>query len=148
MMTETDKAYLAAFIDGEGSISLNQCHRGESRTKSYVLRLRITNTDRSVLEWIAATVGHGAIIVKKRCKAKNGMTRPAWEWYLANKRASALLQEILPYMKIKRKQAELGIEYCESIGITPHNQRLCEDIVSYRRSCKDKMGLLNHPTFI
>lgn len=143
-MTETDKAYLAAFIDGEGSISLNLTHTGvTTKTTSYVLRVRVTNTNLAVLEWIRDTVQYGNIISKKRYPSKSGMTKPAWEWYLTNSKASILLEQILPYMKVKKLQAETGIDYCRSIGLTSGSQKLSEDIVRFRQTCRDKMIMLN-----
>lgn len=46
-MTETDLAYIAGFIDGEGCIGLSP--RNKQRTRCYPY-LRVANTDKKILE--------------------------------------------------------------------------------------------------
>jgi len=103
-LRETDKAYIAGFLDGEGTIT---CTVKEGRWPS--LRVLIYNTDQRVLQWMLAHY--------------DGSVRPHSGWEDGQKRVYAfaptvparmrLLKEILPYLKLKRSQAMIGIRMLE-----------------------------------
>lgn len=57
----TDAAYIAGFIDGEGTISLSRKHRGDNRQ----LVISISNTERELLDYVKHAVGAGRITNKK-----------------------------------------------------------------------------------
>lgn len=100
----TDKAYIAGFLDGEGTIT---CTVKEDRWPS--LRVLIYNTDRRVLRWMA--------------ERYDGIIRPHSGWQEGQKRVYAfvptvparrrLLKDVLPYLKVKRLQARIGIRMLE-----------------------------------
>lgn len=56
-LTETEKAYLAGFIDGEGYIGLTNAG---SKNVSKRIRLSITNTNGVVLRYIKDLIGFGS----------------------------------------------------------------------------------------
>ena len=102
LASSTDLAYLAGFIDGEGSI-------GTTRTgarRQVVGRLTITNTDLAMLKMLQAKYG-GSITRQPRS------ANPEWKPYCAitwtNRGALRVLEAVLPYLIIKRRQAELCI---------------------------------------
>lgn len=101
--SEVEKAYAAALLDGEGSIS-PQFSRG------YSLRVSITSTDFAVLNFLLVTWG-GKIYASV---VKPGR-RPIWQWCLNGHKAKPFLVDVLPHMKIKRRQAELGLRFIETL---------------------------------
>lgn len=60
-MTNTEIAYLAGIIDGEGSIMLTKYHKSEYPSPC----ISISSTDLELLEWIKEKVGSGRITRKK-----------------------------------------------------------------------------------
>ena len=63
MYTERDAAYFAGFFDGEGSVSIEFSHSNKLGKQLYHLRLCVTNTDRSILEYLQERFG-GSISAK------------------------------------------------------------------------------------
>ncbi len=99
-LRDVDAAYLAAFIDGEGCIILAR------RTYGLSMRLHATNTDTSVLEWIAEITGTGQVLRQSRGNEKHNAS---YHWQVHGLAAASVLRQILPYIRIKRAQAELAI---------------------------------------
>lgn len=108
-MTETDKAYLAGIIDGEGSIVLKRS-RIRSKTSDavwtyYRLELRVGNTSIELLEWIKQFGGNYYYE-----KTKDGQ-KPRYQWCITTRGAAEILEEVLPYLIIKREKAEAAIYF-------------------------------------
>ena len=57
LQDQTDAAYIAGLIDGEGTVILTRRHRSENRQ----LVVSISNTDRPLLEYVLDTVAAGKI---------------------------------------------------------------------------------------
>ena len=116
-LPETFWAYLAAFIDGEGSVSM--CQNGP--------RLIISNTDLSVLEWIKNSLGAGYIQVLQR-KGRLSV-KPCYNLTFGSNPIRTILPRVIPYMRIKRRRAELLIEYLSAVvprGGSGYNQNFDE----------------------
>ena len=102
-----DAAYVAGFLDGEGSIML--IGHGTWR-ESIGLRVVIAQSEknRAILDWISKITNIGNSTLKKAQNSKqdNGLT-----WACHADAAEGLLIQLLPFLKIKKKQAELGIKF-------------------------------------
>lgn len=108
-MTSTEIAYIAGLIDGEGSIGIYAFNKSKVRPhKTFGLVMTITNTYLPVLLWIRENLG-GTLKSAGGLKSR----RPCWhlQWY--GKKASAVLELTVPYMRIKKRQAELAIAFIE-----------------------------------
>lgn len=98
-------AYLAAMIDGEGSISII---RSKDRGKGffrYRLSLYVTNISQPLMDWL---VGHfsGSVFNSIRPSGKNVMT-----WRAKDISVDLILRRCLPYMIVKREQALLALTF-------------------------------------
>lgn len=92
-------AYMAGFVDADGSISITTV----SKAKVYVTKITVTNCDERVM-WLFRDEFGG----KVRCREwKNKNWRPGYEWTLTSVKAQTVIKLILPYLRIKRKQAFL-----------------------------------------
>lgn len=60
-LSETDAAYLAGLIDGEGTIALTRLHHGQNRQ----LVIAVSSTVRSLLEWVLHSMRVGKITSKR-----------------------------------------------------------------------------------
>ncbi len=96
-MKRTDiLAYTAGIIDGEGCINLN-------KTK---LRVTVSNTKEWLCQWLRMRYG-GCIGVEKNNKPSNWAV--SYRWYINGKQAGVFLKMILPYLNLKKPQAEIAI---------------------------------------
>jgi hypothetical protein len=104
-MTNDEAAYIAGFIDGEGCISIYPCN-SKKDNPSFTPRIIITNLDSAVLAWIQEIVGGGNLYKKKKYKEHH---RQAYSLQLTAGVTIPLLKRILPYLKVKTKQAKLAL---------------------------------------
>lgn len=105
MSSEADLAYMAGIIDGEGSLVARNYWAPRSTHPAVVCRLRVFNTNRGLIDWIAerwpGRIYHGKIIPHQKI---------VWVWETKALRARNLVLQIFPYLKIKQRQAEILIE--------------------------------------
>jgi len=111
-LTEVQAAYLAGLVDGEGSILIAKAREGRN-----TWRLTISSTYRPVLEWCLLTIGAGSIVRANRYNPKHA-TAYWWQCYSWN--AKAVLEQLLPYMLIKREKAKQMIQELDRIGTRAH----------------------------
>jgi len=116
-LSETDKAYIAGFIDGEGSISIKRWKSKPSHQESWGTHIQITSVERNILEYISKKAGQGKIIKIKLSNYRGRENqRDYYKIAISSRRAVILLKAILPYLKIKQRQAEIAIEFQKLIG--------------------------------
>lgn len=109
MITETNLAYIAGMLDGEGCISINKRKDKEyKRGHSFYANLRITNTYLPVLLWIQDQFGGLGSIVEQPRKENR---KRCWQWKVATNQAAAVCKMLLPYLRIKKRQAEILVEF-------------------------------------
>ena len=103
-----DAAYLAGFWDGEGSFMLH----GRSGTGSIAFRAAVVGTKVEVINWVKEITGIGVIIHHKD-------PNPNWAekhlWWVNGDGAWSFTKQLLPYLKLKRLQAELAIAFQERL---------------------------------
>ena len=100
-------AYTAGIIDGEGCIRINKRHSNRCRVGFELqLNVRVRNTNEWLIRWLQFQFG-GSI----RSDKQKGNRKDAWEWCLGTRQALEFLKQILPYLQIKRPQAELAVEF-------------------------------------
>lgn len=106
-MSEFEQAYAAGLFDGEGHVGIVVVKNGRGEVY-HRLMLNVTNTNIEVIHWLFDR-WDGAIH-NPRYFAKEEW-RTAHRWTVSDGRASKFLQDVLPYLIIKKEQAELGIEF-------------------------------------
>lgn len=106
-----DKAYLAGIIDGEGSLYVASASL-PSGTKSYSARLSVDQSNEEFIRWVASMFGVGCVaeVTKKSSLGK----KRAFAWRASCKEAASVLRAVIPYLKIKKRQAELLLELEEN----------------------------------
>ncbi|MBE6054875.1 MAG: hypothetical protein E7212_13425 [Clostridium sartagoforme] len=116
-MLETEKAYIAGIIDGEGSIMLQKFHFNEFPAPC----VSIASTSLELLKWIKETIKKGTIITKKNYNPE--VHKDCYSYVLRRNDAIYLIKEIYPYLIIdaKRKRAELILRNYKAL--TPRNGR-------------------------
>lgn len=136
MRKETDLAYIAGFLDGEGSISITR----NSKNGQLLLRVCIVQTQKEVLEWIQAVMGVGGTLYKRSRNGSLG-NKPCYVvcWAAAN--AARVLEFVEPYLKVKRLQAETALEFQKTMGGC--GVRVTEAVKQRREDFRNQLQLIN-----
>ena len=92
-------AYAAGIIDGEGSFFLGPA----GKDRHVAMCLQVANTNADIIHWLQRTFGGGmsqAHPASPRCKIP-------FQWMLTSRGVRKILPALLPYLIIKRRQAEI-----------------------------------------
>ena len=100
-MDEKILSYMAGIIDGEGCIAIN----GSERKQQLVIT--VANSSELLIQWITLHFGgHVGIDYRENEKHRN-----SYWWRLYGHATEPFLKSILPYLIIKKPQAELVLEF-------------------------------------
>lgn len=128
-------AYMAGFFDGEGWIYIVKTKPYKLRrmiSNRYYLYVGIGNTNQEIIEWIKDRVG-GNILSEV---GKNGLM---YRWHLASIKAKDFLEKILPYLKIKKPQAILAIDFQNKCGGYVGRKGLSKEQINTREFYRSKI---------
>lgn len=104
-MKKVDFAYIAGIVDGEGSIGIY--NRADHPNSQMYMRVTVGNTEEWLLQWLKFNFG-GYISTTQHETSGN---RKVSQWTVTALKALYFLELILPYLRIKRPQAEIAIEF-------------------------------------
>jgi hypothetical protein len=105
-------AYLAGVMDSDGCIAITKAKKGTVGTNRmvnprYVLRITITNTSMDLMQWLTENFGGG-----RRAKQRSKQIhKPTFDWIYDNGKAIEILELVKPYLVVKKRQADIGIEF-------------------------------------
>ena len=141
-MNEADKAYTAGIIDGEGSISLvvhtsRRTKSGRPATSPKLL-IQVSMTSYEVINWLVETWGVGNAYLFPKREAHH---KQAWSWRVRGAPAAEILTQILPYMKAKKPQAELGIKAASMKGAA--GKKIGDETMAIHLEMREQMMQLN-----
>jgi len=148
-------SYLAGFIDADGSITITierskrKTKTGEKLQEQYCVKLSAHNCKIEPIQMLSEEFGGGKIRFKKTGKAKNHDNwRPCYEWMITKNKAALAIKLLLPFLLIKKKQAELclqldKIKKTHSASKRRWNPELNEKINNQFVLLKSEVNLLN-----
>jgi hypothetical protein len=114
-LQDSEAAYVAGIIDGEGTITLTRIHRGENRRPV----VSISSTERPLLEYVRLVVGAGRITNKRRSRTHHSAS---FAYVISSRNALCLLSQVTPYLHTyKLNRANLLLT--EYLRLTPRNGR-------------------------
>ncbi len=137
---ETDRAWLAALIDGEGCISIFEAKSAHGSGSSYPPIMQVRMCDRECIDKAMALVGSESDNPAQYPPSMEGQ-RPAYQWRIHGRKAADTIAEIYPFLLIKRKQAVVawnhqavrdGYETKRGVKIPAaalEKQQLCKEIM-------------------
>jgi hypothetical protein len=135
-LEETEKAYLAGILDGEGYIGLQK-----SAVGVHSVRVAVHTTSETLAKWIHNTTKCGKKVQER--EQKKWRRQKTFEWRVFGKEADLVLSWVLPYMRVKGQHAILarqyqamsqerkracGAEYCELLKAL-NNRKTWERVV-------------------
>ena len=132
--SDTEAAYAAGILDGEGSIQFTRIRR--SRWPSPTVS--VASTDRELLEWLRSRVG-GTIIQKRTYKPQHSRS---YDLKLTDRRALQFLDIVRPFLVIRRKIARCDMLLSEYEACTPRNGRYSDDMASRKRELIERFASL------
>jgi hypothetical protein len=120
-LSKTSWAYLAGILDGEGSISISRsfAYRVAHNKKYYCygLKVIISNTDTKLIKWLQRNIGGLVCVSSKPKKRETTLVRQrkiCYRWTPSTHELSKkFLLAILPYMRMKRRQAILALQFID-----------------------------------
>jgi hypothetical protein len=110
-MTETDKAYLAGLLDGEGCLHISEQNRKMTPVPVYAGHVIITQGEAQadVLRKYQSELKIGSI--------QSNLDRGGnvvYHWRICAKAAEKFVRLVLPYLVIKTEQAKIFLEFRET----------------------------------
>ena len=105
-MEEKVLSYMAGIVDGEGCIAIN----GSEHKQQLVVT--VANSNEPLIRWIALHFGgHTNINYSENEKHRN-----SYCWRLYGHQTEGFLKSILPYLIVKKSQAELVLEFLKILS--------------------------------
>lgn len=139
-LADTDLAYTAGLLDGEACITLEPPGiAANGRRKAGRVRIIVYMITPDVLRWLRDSYGG---YFRERGSRQPGQ-RPIYHWGLDGKSAGLLLTHLLPYMRVKDKQAEVAIAFYETQLARPSEWYLNPSYVAALKRLKAEMLVLN-----
>lgn len=108
-VSETEKAYIAGLLDGEGCISViraDQTKRSRHKSPSYRLVVSIYNTNKVMMDWLEQRVNG----CRYHNRQKSERHKICHIINIESQSAERFLIEMQPYIIAKSKQLQLGLE--------------------------------------
>jgi len=139
-MKKEDKIYLAGFLDG-ANFTITKC-KDLKGCVYYQPSINAYSSSKEILEWCKKVTNLGHVVCRKARSPKHS---DSYEWQVRGYKVEKLLKEIYPYLKIKRKHAELLLQWCKRKKGSPYTE---EDltIVNQIRELNKKGNLLRAHT--
>lgn len=109
-MKDTEAAWIAGLVDGEGCLFINRQRansRSDLRTDGYRIYLKVSMGDRKTVARLRKLAGVGVVYANAKSKWND-----SFSWTVPPAELPALLEELLPYLVTKKKEAQLGLQFC------------------------------------
>jgi hypothetical protein len=111
--TESECAYLAGYIDADGTIRLGKRKGSRNGKTYYVLCVMVTGTNREPLDWMKAKWG-GSVGSHGKVGPRTGAViarKPCYAWQVSARKAGAVLAVVAPFLIVKKRQCATGLQF-------------------------------------
>ena len=109
-----ENAYYAGFFDGEGSVSI--CRHYENK-KTLVTIVSISQVDPRPLHRLKEKYGGSLMLLKNKPAKAGGTSKPIWRWQVSNRQIEPFLQDIYPYLVVKKDEVELALSIRKTMRV-------------------------------
>jgi hypothetical protein len=137
-MKEFEKGYIAGAIDGEGNIAIGKRMPKRCINPSYTCHVKVSNTDRRMVDWIHSIVGKGSICSPTKREGR----KQIHNWTICDREAEEFLLEMLPYFVIKKEQALIVLNFRDTF-VKMYPQGTPKEILSEREKYFKKLQELH-----
>lgn len=141
-MTEQEKIWVAGFFDGEGCVTIRKPYKTKKGTAGYTLAVTVSQKNKPILDWLKEEWG-GCVVQQMKGSG-------VWAWRITSLSAGIFLLDIVDYLRLKKAQAQLGIELQKSKRNIPRvdgSNRLgipaSEEYLAYCESIRSQIREIN-----
>lgn len=135
-MLDTEKAYIAGIIDGEGSIMLIRFHKNQQPAPC----ISIASTSLELLDWVKSKTGIGQIKSKKNYD--NTKHQDSYTYTIKYDDAIKLLEDITPFLVIPQKKNRAQLILDDYKAVTPRNGRYSKELIQQKQAFYEKFMAL------
>ena len=122
-------SYLACLVDTEGCITISN-----GRKWHYQLIVRVAMYDKEPMELMVDTFGGSVKPTNRQDK------KPCWCYTATGERALTIVVELIPYLLVKRKEAEIAIIFQGGMVSYKHSKKtIPQEEIDFRDLCFQKM---------
>jgi len=111
-------AYLAGAIDSDGCIEITKGQKNDRPNPTYRIRLRVNQFDGRMVDYLYGAFGGFLITSYNKLRKKNYYT-----WQIECNKAYYILNRLIPFLRIKKKQAEIAVRFQQHINKRKENTR-------------------------
>ena len=136
-------SYLAGLVDGEGTIAIKKRDGRDGKSPQYELFLQVVQKDGVVIDWLYGVFG--GMVRRNKCTNPSGELTHIYEWRTQNNKAYELVKHILPFLIVKKEQAQVALQFGNRIRVAcgrdedGRRTRLSEYELSERERLKQKL---------
>lgn len=127
--------WAAGFFDGEAFIGISRGITASTQRPCHQVLLDVAQKNREVLDVLVDLFGGKVRVGKNWCG-------PIYCWRLNGQHAYRALAEVQPYLIGKRRQAELAIEFGQTL-VGRQGQRISDDTLARREAIHTELRVLN-----
>jgi len=134
-LTKTELAYMAGIFDGEGWVGVNTSRPyGAHKSPRYSLVMGVANTYMPVLEMFSDY--YGGDIQRQSPSHDKTSNKICYTWRTCSHKARIVLNDLMPYLTIKKEQAIIAIEYIDKHCKLQHGTKLTKEVLADREMYK------------
>lgn len=126
MQTNTDIAYLAGLIDGEGALQIDRKFSKHSAKINYIPKLVITTTSEILRDWIMSTFPDGSWYMSVRGTKYNPNSKNSFTIGFSQEWLKKYASVFKPYLVIKQTQLNIIQELLSIKDMTPDDMEAQE----------------------
>jgi hypothetical protein len=141
--TQEELAYFAGFFDGEGCVGIYIKKRKQWKHPHHRLDVYITNTHPGPLRKLMSLFG-GEIHVHVKQQPHH---KTAWRWNLQSRKAEEFLQQILPFLIVKKDEALLALEFRKTQIREKKSYWITDDVLLIRDQYQKDISALKQRTY-
>lgn len=136
---ETDLAYMAGLMDGEGTIGITRRSGGPTyKSLRYTLVVAVQMSDRPSIDHVAALFQRS--VYEKGPYANMRKTAYLLQWQA--RVAAELLEPLVPYLVLKRPQAEIALQFQREQDVIRRGVVLSDEILARKEFCYQELRRL------
>jgi hypothetical protein len=134
-------AWAAGFIDGEGFVGMNRIHNRENGRDYFTTIVDVSQNHARPLQALVDLFG-GEVKIRRVHKGVGAGTQHFF-WRLHGEKAISALEQVLPYLQVKDRQARILIEFQATMAGYGKKRRITQDAYAYRRGLYQLLVELN-----
>ena len=145
LITDSQKAYVAGFLDGDGCIGIYRVKRRRSSNWHYVLNVIFSQSRGDKMKVLKRIEGlYGGYIVKI---ARQPGAHQAWALRMTGEKATQLIDDVYGFLYVRKKQATLALKFMEYKNNHSGQKLGClglpQEYIDFYEECRIKMNWYN-----